>query len=303
MRCRSNAVLALSASVAVTLGLALVPSAATAHTGAGAAAVKVPKIKSVKLDLDVAGFVETRQFTDTTDVCNVGSTYTQTNTYNFETGNFVKTRLSYITLPGFDGPITVSRFSPAAGSALIKGKITGFRTTNLCPPHLPQPEPQPPNCVKTRGKTSVALTPAGKLEGNEDDPAPLEGNRMMVAVKRSGGAQDDLSCSGGIVAGLRGTDTGRAIVSTSLAPGTSLVLPTRLDSIKLFNLKFKRKGRRHQVNRDLLQRTIVVEGPCDSVSVTTYIGWKGGISPTVPLDEDGECWLTGKIVLSVRRSL
>ncbi len=307
MRCRSNAMLALSASVAVALGLALVPSAATAHTGAGAAAVKVPKIKFVKLDLDVAGYVETRRLKDTTRSCSPGVTYTQTNRYTFETGKYLRTVLTNVAVPGTDGVLTTG-ISRAAGSANIAGGITGFRTTNFCAPTPKSlPEPPPPKCVKTQGKTQVALTPAVKLELGDDDPVPLGGKPMMLSVFRSGGAQDVFgSCSGtnvGEVGFRAGPDTDNTLVTTSSHWGPSLSLSAALGSVKLFNLKLKRKGRRHEVNRDLLQRTIVLSGPCSSVRVSTRSGWAGGVPASGQLTADGDCWLTGKIVLSVRRSL
>ncbi len=283
--------LALSASVVAALGLALVPSAAPAHTGAGAAAVKVPKIKAAKLDLDVAGYVETRQLTDSTSNCSPGVTYTQTNTYTFETGKYVGTRLVNIAVPGTDGVLT-GAFSRAAGSAEIEGGITGFGTTNYCAPNEEDPEPLPPRCLKTRGKTRVALTPAVKDVVDEDDPVPLSGRRMMLSVIRSGGAQGRGSCSGArAIEFIPGTDTASAYVSTSWHPGLSLVLPTGLGSVKLFNLK----------RSDRLRRSIVVAGPCDLARTSTKSG-SAGIPAPGALNADGDCWITAKIVLSVRRS-
>ncbi len=286
----SHAVLALSASVAATLGLALVPSAAMAD--AGAAAMKAPKFLQVaKLDLDVAGYVETRQLTDTTSRCSPGVTYTQTNRYTFETSKYVRTRLTNTVFPGMDGVITTG-FSRAVGSANITGGITGFGTTNYCAPIAPDPEPVPPTCVKIKGKTSVALTSAVKSEGNEDDPVPLGGNPMMLSVIRSGGAQDFGSCSGGNagIVELFGTPS-NAHISTSWYPGVSLSLPTGLASVKLFNLK----------RRDRLRRSIVVAGPCNLARASTKSG-SAGIPAPGALNADGDCWITAKIVLSVRRS-
>ncbi len=285
----SHGALALSAFVAAALGLALVPSAAAAH--AGAAAVKVPKVKVAKLDLDVAGYVETRQLTDTTSNCSPGVTYTQTNEYTFETSKYVGTRLVHIVLPGRD-PVITSGFSRAAGSANIAGGITGFGTTNYCAPTEQDPEPVAPRCVKARGKTRVALVPAAKQVFDEDDLVPLGGQRMMLTVIRSGGAQDLGSCSGALgVEIIPGTDTASAFVSTSWMPGVSLVLPTGLGSIKLFNLK----------RSDRLRRSINLSGPCDSVRVSTGSGSLGAPAPG-RLNADGDCWLRARIVLSVRRS-
>ncbi len=283
----SHAGLALSASVAVALGLALVPSATTAD--AAAAAVKVTKGQVAKLELDVAGYVEMRQFKDSTSVCSPGVTYTQTNRYTFETSKYVRTHLTNVALPGTGGVVT-SRFSRPAGSANITGEITGFRTTNRCAPEEPDVL-VPPTCVKTRGKTSVALMPAVNLEVSEDDPVPLDDKRMMLSVARHGGAQDDVSCFGGFGGSISGTDTDTAIVGTSFAPAISLVLPTGLGSVKLFNLK----------RSDRLRRSIVVAGPCWALHVSTGSGSGGAPAPGV-LNADGDCWLTAKIVLSVRRS-
>ncbi len=282
----SHAVLALSASVAVALGLALV----AATVDAGAAAVKVTKGQVAKLELDVAGYVEMRQFKDSTSSCSPGVTYTQTNRYTFETSKYVRVRVTNVALPGTDGVMT-SSFSRPAGSANITGEITGFRTTNRCAPQEPDPEPVPPTCVKTRGKTSVMLLPAVPLEVSEDDPVPLGGKRMMLSVARHGGAQDDVSCFGGFGGNISGTDTDTAIVGTSFAPAISLVLPTGLGSIRLFNLK----------RSDRLRRSIVVAGPCAELRVSTGSGSSGAPAPG-ELNADGDCWLTAKIVLSVRRS-
>ncbi len=285
----SHGVLALSASVGVALGLALVPSAATGD--ARAAAVKVTKGQVAILDVDVAGYVEMRQFKDTTSSCSPGVTYTQTNRYTFETGKYVRVRLTNVALPGTDG-LVMSVWSRPAGSANITGEITGFRTTNYCPPSAPElPEPVPPTCVKTRGKTSVMLLPVVPLKVSEDDPVPLGGKRMMLSVTRLGGAHDDPSCFGGFGGNISGTDTDNAIVGTSFLPGISLGLPTGLGSIKLFNLK----------RSDRLRRSIVVTGPCEEPRVSTGSG-SGGAPAPGELNANGDCWLTAKIVLSVRRS-
>ncbi len=291
MSSRSHAVLALSASVAVTLGLALVPSAATAHTGT--AARKIPKIEVMKLRIDVAGYVEMRQLIDTTSVCSPGVTYTQTNEYQFETGKHVGVRLVRVRIPGANSVIT-STFSRAAGSASSIGGITGYRTTNYCAPDEKAPEPLRPGCVKIRGKTSVGLTPKPPVEvdeGEEEELVPLDGQPMMLSVIRKGGARDPQSCSG-----VRNFEFNPEIfgtvVSTSWDPGISLSLPIEMGSIKLFSLKRK----------DRLQRTIVVLGPCDAVDVSVYHSWAKGVPPDGKLKADGDCWLRGKIVLTVRLS-
>ena len=71
--------------------------------------------------------------------------------------------------------------------------------------------------------------------------------------------------------------------------GVNEVLPAKLDAVKLFNLRAKKRVR----------RVIILEGPCAKVRVT--VANPPGHSPNPgALNADGDCRLTGKIVLTIR---
>ena len=276
---RSTHRLRLLSASALAVGVAFVASSAPAVS------VPKPKVKVAKLEVDVAGYVETRRLTDTTSDCHPGVTYVQTNTFDFETGRYVGTKLRNISVPGTDGVIA-SRFSKSAGSATVGGSYSDYRTTNWCAPHEQDPEPLPPRCVRNRGEIAVALeeggVPGGELTG-------LGGKRLMLAIKRKGGGSDDPTCYGGGAEFVRGEDGDRSVVSTSFVPGVSEIVTSGLQAVKVFNL-----GRRER-----LRRAIVIDGPCRAV--TARAGRPPGPTPNPgALNADGDCWLVGKIVLSVR---
>ncbi len=156
---------------------------------------KIPKVKTkvAHLEVDVAGYVETRKLKDTTSDCFPGVTYTQTNRFEFETGRYVPITISNISLPGHDSVMT-SRFSKAGGTATVEGLLSGYRTTNYCLPTAPQKEPERPKCKKLRGKIAVALTPGGSTIN--DELVTLGGTRLMLSIERRGGGSEDLTCAG-----------------------------------------------------------------------------------------------------------
>ena len=277
---RPRLALLLSLSVLVA-GISYATASAAAPT-----IPKPPKVKVAKVEIEVAGFVEIRRLVDTTSDCFPGVTYVQTNRFEFETGRYVRTKISNISFPGRDSVIT-SPFSRASGSATIEGLISGYRTTNYCT--LPKaPEPEEPRCDRSgRLKIAVALTPGG-IPG-DGDLVGLGGSRLMLSIFRHGLYVDDPSCPGGVAERVRGVDADTAVVSTSLAPGVSEVLPSGVGAIKVFNL-----GRRER-----LRRVIVIDGPCRSVRARALM--PPGDSPAPgALNADGDCWLRGKVVLSVR---
>lgn len=283
MRPTPRSALLFSLSVFVT-GI----SCATALAAAPAVSIpKAPKLKEVRVELDVAGYVETRQLKDTTSKCFPGETYVQTNRFEFETGRYVRTKITNISLPGTDGVIT-SSFSKAVGSATVEGLLSNYRTTNYCPPSPPEAEPKAPTCTKTRGKIAVALTPGGT--DADGDLAGLGGKRLMLSIARRGGGRQDPSCSdGGVPDLVSGVDGDRTVVTTSRVPAVSEVLPSGLTAIKVFNL---RRGKR-------LRRVIVVDGPCRSLSARALT--PPGRSPAAgALNADGDCRLTAKVVLTIR---
>jgi hypothetical protein len=190
-------------------------------------------------------------------------------------------------VPGTDGVIT-SPFSKTVGSATVEGLLSGYRTTNYCAPTQPQAEPKQPACGKQRGKVAVALTPGGG-PSTSGDLVGLGGKRFMLTIARRGGGSDDLTCAGTGAQGVHGVDGDTSVVSTSFSPGASLVVTSGLTAIKVFNMR----------SRDRLRKTIIIEGPCTKVSVGAVTP-PGRAPDPGSLLADGDCRVTGKIVLSVR---
>jgi hypothetical protein len=248
---------------------------------------KPPKTKMVKLQLNVAGYVESRTLHDTKSDCYPGISYIQTNTFQFETGKWVNSMLTNISLPGTDGTISTAGSLPS-GSASVEGKISDFSTSNFCAPQAPDPEPAPPACATTHGKISVGLL--GGSQGLNGDLATLAGKSLLLTITRVDGAIDPNTCIGEAAGRVTGADAELSGVTTSYAPGVSETLTTGLGSIKVFNLK---KGK-------TLHRTIIIDGSCAAVHVQS-----GSIPAAKPdpggLNADADCWMTGKVVLSVRR--
>jgi hypothetical protein len=269
----------------VACGAAIAGTATS--SGAPKIPTKIPKVKTrvAHLEVDVAGYVETRKLKDTTSDCFPGVTYTQTNRFEFETGRYVPITISNISLPGHDSVMT-SRFSKAGGTATVEGLLSGYRTTNYCLPTAPQKEPEKPKCKKLRGKIAVALTPSGSTIN--DELVTLGGTRLMLSIERRQGGSEDLTCAGAGAQSVQSVDK-NAVVTTSFAPGVSEVLPSGLGAIKVFSLRRNKR----------LRKVIIIDGPCASVNAAALT--PPAHSPSAgSLNADGDCRLTGKVVLNVR---
>ncbi len=239
-----------------------------------------------KLQVDVAGYVETRLLKDTTSDCFPGERWIQTNRFEFETGGYVNQTITNISGRGFP-TTTTSTFSRAAGRTLVEGDISDYKATNYCSGEQ-QKLDGAPTCTKHAGKLAVALTPGG-LPDPDEELAPLNGRPLLLSLKRAGGGKDAVRCIGPGAGQVTGKDTGAAIATTSIVPGISAILPANLDAVKVFAI---RRGQR-------VRRTIVIDGPCRSVKVTVLV--PPGRSPDPgALNADGDCRLVGKVVLTLR---
>ena len=264
---------------AATVGLSASPASAAAPTKPGGT-------KTVRVSVDVAGFVEVVTLTDTTSDCYPGIRYRQTNKVTFETGKGATVRLTNVSLPGTDGILT-STFSPPVGSAKVGGSLSDQHTTNYCKGEQQQLPPFP-SCTSTAGKVSVSLQNAGMdVDG---DLVGLNGKWLNLAVQRADGENDDPTCMGRGPDQLTGRQTKGAVVSSSFAPSVFLSVPTGIGSIALFTAK---KGKR-------FQRATVFSGPCTSVSLSNHAG-SGPAAPDPVVNADGDCFLTGKVVMTITK--
>lgn len=272
------------------LVLIAIAVAATAGTGMAAAssAPKIPKIKTriAKVQINVSGYVETRVLHDTTSDCFPGERWIQTNRYDFASGGFVNVSMKRVTGDGFD-PIVTSPFSKRGGSAKIAGSISEYRTTNYCTGEQAKNAPAPV-CSSTSGSTSVSLQEGVVPKAGDDDLQPLTSTPLMLAIQRHGGGRDADGCVGPGASQVSGEDTERSVVSTSMAPAVSLVVPSGLSVIKVFGI---RPGQR-------MRRAILVSGPCSNVSLST-VPAPGSAPPAGGLNADGDCFLTAKLSYTI----
>jgi hypothetical protein len=272
--------------LAIIIGAGLVAGVLPAVALAIPMLPKPPKTKVVRLQMDVAGYVEARTLHNTKSDCWPGVSYIQTNRFQFETGKWVDSILSNVSTPGTDGIIT-SAGSKASGSASVEGLISDFSTSNYCD-RPPDPEPSPPACATTHGKVMVGLT-EGSMAMSGDLPT-LAGKSLLLTITRVGGGIDPATCVGVPAGSIVGADADISGVTTSFTPGVSEALTTGLTAIKVFNMK---KGK-------TVRRTIVIDGSCDAVNVKA-----GSNAAAVPnpgaLNADADCWMTGKVVFSLRR--
>lgn len=265
---------------------ALVAMAGGPATAQGPA-VRFPKIKEkvAKFTIDVAGYVTTEQLTDTTSDCYPGRSYHQVNSISFESGSPAKLEVHSVSAPGLADPVITSKSSKSLGRADMTSRVFGWRTTNYCAPTEPDPEPIAPTCSASRGKIRLSLTP-GRIPEETDGLHPLNGIDMLLMIMRTGGGSDSPSCPGESASRVSGPSGDRTVLSAHSMPGQSQIVPSGFDGPQLFGLKRKTK------------RAIVISGPCSNVTTKVYKGT--GPSPSQgSVNADGDCWMHGKVVLTL----
>ena len=220
---------------------------------------------------------------DTTSDCFPGVTYTQTNRFEFETGRYVPITISNISLPGHDSVMT-SRFSKAGGTATVEGVLSGYRTTNYCLPTAPQKEPERPVQEAARQDRRRADTRRFDDQRRARHPG---GTRLMLSIERRGRGSEDLTCAGAGAQSVQSVDK-NAVVTTSFAPGVRgpAVGARRDQGLQPASQQAAAQGDRHR-------RPV-------------RLGDRGCVAPPArspdrgSLNADGDCRLTGKVVLNVR---
>jgi hypothetical protein len=253
----------------------------------GDAAPRIPKIKTriAKVQATVDGYVEIRRLHDTTSDCFPGETWVQTNRFAFATGRYVDVSLKRITGEGFPTVVT-SPFSASGGRATIEGKTSDYRTTNYCD-KAPGPVNPEPVCSKTSGRISISLQQGVDPTDTDDELVALGGIPLMIAIKRDGGGMDAPVCPGGGAARLVGKNTETAVLTTSIAPSVSVIVPSGYNVTQLMGI---RPGKR-------FRKTILVSGPCSNPRLTVT---SGGSPAPGNLNAHGDCFLTGKLAYTIR---
>lgn len=242
----------------------------------------IPKVQSVPISLDVAGYITVTSDWDATGPCILGEAYTLDEEYTFETGKPARTRLTRVKAPGIPASVTTTTLKPI-GSATTTGRISGWRTSNYCSD--PGPEPTPPACVTARGKLSITMNLASYHDSSEA-LTPLQGRTLMLGLMRSGGGSQSSDCPGGRRTSIEpvGLDYADTTIGTgSQSQLTDTILPTGIDSIKALSLKPGKS----------IRRTIQISGPCEAARVSTKAGAQTAA--------DGACWVKGRVEVVLKR--
>lgn len=270
--------IALAAVTALSL---LVPASTTAMPLGEPTA---PQTGTRTLVLDVTGFVEAKQLTDSTGNCVNGMRYVQRNRFEFDSGAAKKVKMQYIKIPGRASMATTT-FSDPSGSADVDGAIEDSSFSFTCPPD--SGAPPLPTCTSTSGKITMGMLPT-----SAEALANPGGTFMNIAVQRFGGGTDSSDCQGVSVQGdsgaVVGPGTDNAEITTSLGSGMAINVPTGLSAEALLKAPTGKA----------ITRWITFTGPCSAVKVTVSASDRDAPAPPA-LTQDGDCTMNGKLRLKV----
>lgn len=230
---------------------------------------KIPKVTQYPITLDAAGYVEYRWTYDDREKCVPGYSKTVTEELTFELGRPRRARLQ-IT----GGTVVV--FPVKGGQAALRTELSGFQTTNYCPPTAPVKIEEP---VCRPRFASPLLVGIGTELSNGEELAPL-GRQTLAVVSPARPARflQRADCR----KERPSIDTDKERLGWSVEP-PALSVPTGIVNTKLWNLKPGREVR----------GTTRIGGGCGRASVTAHAS---AIPSTIT-----SCTLTGRVVVNIKR--
>jgi hypothetical protein len=267
MRKRLLTVLALTALATVALAL-------PAATGA----IKVPKsVKGAKVTqypvtIDAVGYLDHTWTWDSTSSCLPGYAKTIEEELTFELG-----RPQAATVSVVNGKVILPQVT--GGDATVQTQLSGWQTTNYCPPTEPQPEPPEPECTKKmKSKLAIGVVPA-KEETSDDDPAPLV-HQTQVFLYRSKATPQTASC---VQRRPKIEAESEASKGWLADPYVGIVAPLGATDVQFRKLKVG----------GTLRRTVTISGGCRKASFDA----SASVAPEIR-----SCVVKGKVVLMVKRT-
>lgn len=267
MRNRLLSLLALIVLVATALALPAAAGAAKVPNW-----VKAAKVTQYPVTIDAAGYLDHTWTWDSTSSCLPGYAKTVEEDLTFELGRPRAAMVSVV-----NGKVTLSQV--IGGDATVQTELSGWHTTNYCPPTAPLPEPPEPVCTKKmKSKVAVAVFPA-KAELSGDDPAPLV-HQTRVMVYRSKATPQTPSC-----AQQRPDIEAESEASQGWMadPLVGVIGPLGATDVQFRKLKVG----------ETLRRTVTIGGGCRKASF--------GASASVA-SQIRSCVVKGKVVLMVKRT-
>ncbi len=162
---------------------------------------------------------------------------------------------------------------PAAigGQAKLEADVSGFQTSNYCPPTARFPEPPQPTCKTVKGKLGVVLSPTLRPQTR----------KVMIHFSRRNKKHQALSCfqDRPVPEAVRSSEG--VYVDTMPQPYGEFQVPLKVHAAYFF---FMKPGER-------LKEKIKIHGRCDRVTAH---------ASALP-DEIKRCTLGGRIVVTIKR--
>lgn len=270
MRYRLLVPLALSALLAGLLALPAATPAIKLPPG-----FKAAKVARYPITIDTVGYLDYRWTWDSTKSCTPGFAKTIDESLTFEYGRPVAG-----TAQISDGKVIV--FPIPGGESNLQTELSGWRTTNYCPPSEPAPEPKQPTCKKNlRSKIRVGVSPV-KDERGADDPVPLS-NQTQVLIARMKPSPQDPRCS---EKRQPITAEGEDEKGWAVDPNVGIIAPLGASDWDFWRLKVGQT----------LKRTVTISGGCGKASFKTGAG-----ASAIP-SEIRSCVVKGKAVVMIKRT-
>lgn len=173
--------LTLPALVAVALVLPAATAAVTIPKW-----VKTAKVTQYPVTIDVVGYLDHTWTWDSTEPCRPGFAKTVEESLTFELGRPQAAKIGIV-----NGKVIL--YPVSGGEATVQTELSGWRTTNYCPPSEPLPEPPEPVCKKKlRSKMLIGISPL--KEDFDDDELGRLVHRTQFLVSRTKASPQNSTC-------------------------------------------------------------------------------------------------------------
>lgn len=270
MRTRLLVSLVLSALAATALALPVATGAITIPKG-----VKTAKVTKYPVTVDTVGYLDYTWTYDSTEPCVPGFAKTIEESLTFEYG---RPQVGGVQVT--NGKVVL--FPVAGGESNMQTELSGWQTTNNCPPYAPAYEPPEPVCKKNlRSKIQLGVMSV-KEERGADDPAPLA-HPTQVLIYRTKPALQNRDCSEKRPAIEA---EGERTKGWMADPRIGIIAPLGLSDVDFWRLGVGKK----------LKRTITISGGCGKASFKAGAG-ASAIPPGIR-----SCVVKGKVVVMIKRT-
>jgi hypothetical protein len=236
--------------------------------------VKTAKVTQYPVTIDAVGYLDHTWTWDSTSSCQPGYAKTIEEDLTFELGRPQVAKVSIVNGKVILAPVT-------GGDATVQTELSGWQTTNYCPPSEPQPEPPEPVCTKKLKSTvGVGITPV-KEELSDDDPVPLV-RQTQVTIFRSKATPQTASCAQQRPKIEAESEASQGWLAD---PFVGVIAPLGATDVQFRKLKVG----------ETLRRTVTISGGCRKASFGA--GASAAVSSYIR-----SCVVKGKVIVMVKRT-